>query len=107
MAKQVDVNIAAHNVQIVPSSIQHDTLSRCLPCPIVCVHPWDLGDGETEIRNINIIVAINNRGQDLSGTICEKEARRMSCVIAGELEALLEATWSYSEGVGDFDVPAV
>lgn len=46
-------------------------------------------------------------GIDLSaGTVCKKEVRRMRCVVAGELEALLEAAWSYAEGVGDFDVTA-
>jgi hypothetical protein len=60
MAEQVDVDIAAHNAQVVPCSIQHDALGRGLPCPVVGVHPWALGDVETNCRNINIVIAVDD-----------------------------------------------
>ena len=37
----------------------------------------------------------------------EEQPGRTSCVVAGELEALPEATRPYPKGVRDFDIPAV
>ena len=105
MAKQVDVNIAAHNIQIVVV-IEHDALNRGLPCLVVGVHPWDQGDVESDSRSNSSIVA-DIYGGDLSSTISQEQSGRTSGGVAGELKALPEAVRPYPKGVGEADVPTL
>jgi hypothetical protein len=105
VTKHDDVNIAANNEQVVPEiTIDNKTLIiKGLPGH-VRVHTWTHGDVETNMSS-SIISTKILRSDLSSGTVSEEELGWMSCVVAGELEALSEAAPPNPEGVRDVDIP--
>jgi len=103
VTEHVDLNIAANNVQ---SAIDHYTLSRGLPGPVVGVRTWTHGDVVANHSRSTTCTVANRDISHLDVTVSQEELGRTICLVTCELQALPEAVRSYPKGVGEFDIPA-